>query len=402
MFIKRRLIFLSLLICLALSLSAQNRKELVERRKRLIEEIEQTESRLKKTQENKAATLERYFALQEQIQKRQQLVSTLQAELDYTNESIGRSYAVLEGLNGDIDRLKSEYSLMLRTAYRLKVNNSYLAFLFSAESVNDVFQRWRYLRQYDHFRKRQAELIAETQLMLLRKTEQLEERRAEKVQLLASEERQKSLLNRELTDKDKLLDNLETDEGRLLADLEQQRQAHEQLNKAIEEFIREEMARKRKESRSPDALTAANSAKAEAENELAGRFMGNKGTLPWPVNDGEIIRQFGTQPHPSIQTIQITNNGIDIRTESGAEVFSIFEGQVAGTQFVPGYQYMVIVQHGQYYTVYSNLEEIYVKRGDQLGARHLLGKVGTKKPEVHFEIWREQQSLDPAYWVSNP
>jgi len=184
----------------------------------------------------------------------------------------------------------------------------------------------------------------------------------------------------------------------LVADLDEQRRAHEELNTAIEEVIKAEMARKRKEARQPDALAAAN---AKADASLSSNFTSNKGALPWPVKSGEIIRQFGTQPHPTIKTVKITNNGIDIRTDSESEVFSIFEGLVAGTQFVPGYLNMVIVQHGEYYTVYSNLEEIYVKRGDQLRSGETIGKVGSKKPEVHFEVWREKQRLNPVDWVDN-
>ena len=385
-------------VCLTGSVFGQNRQELVDRRQRLLQEIEQTEGLLKETQENKAATMDRYFALQDQIKKRQQLIITVREEIDYINQSIDRSHLALEGLNDDIGRLKEEYAGMLRSAYRHKHYQSYLLFLFSANSINDAFQRWQYLRQYDSFRERQAQLITETQEMLKSKTSELETRRTEKEGLLTEAEQQRLLLDKELKDKDNLLENLEVSEAKLVADLEGQRRAHEKLNTAIEAVIRDEMARKRKEARRPDAVSAAN---AEAAASLSGNFVRSKGSLPWPVKSGEIIRQFGTQPHPTIKTVKITNNGIDIRTDSESEVFSIFEGQVAGTQFVPGYQNMVIIQHGEYYTVYSNLEEIYVKRGDRLRSGQTIGKVGSKKPEVHFEVWREKQRLNPVDWVNN-
>jgi septal ring factor EnvC (AmiA/AmiB activator) len=389
-----------LLLCLLVIPSiGQNRRELVEKRKRLMQEIEQTEDLLQETQENKALALDRYFALQNQIRRRQQLINTLQAEIDYANESIERSRQVLESLREDVQRLKGEYTTMLRVAYRHRLSKSFLAFLFSAESINDAFRRWQYIRQYDRFRRRQAELILETQAMLTAKTEQLELRRNEKQQLLSSEQHQKSKLNRELANKDKLLKNLKSDEAKLVAELETQRKAHEQLNSAIEEVIREEMARKRKASRTPDALTASNTENAVAAA-LGGNFQGRKGALPWPVDDGEISRHYGTQPHPTIKSIQITNNGIDIRTAPTSTVHAVFAGKVAGTQFIPGYQYMVIMQHGQYYTVYSNLEEIYVKRGDVLNAEQTLGRVNHQKPEVHFEVWHEKERLNPVHWVA--
>ncbi len=369
----------------------------MEKRERLKREIEKTQRQLEETQENKEAALERYFALQNQIQRRQQLINTLQTEINYANESIERSHQVLDALNGDIDRLKTEYATMLRVAYRHRLNKSMLAFLFSANSLNDAFRRWQYIRQYDRFRNRQADLILETQEMLISKTEQLEQRRTEKEGLLSSEQKQKIILNRELADKDKLLENLKSNESQLVADLERQRQARDQLIAAIETIIRKEMERSKAEARQPNALTASNS---EAAAALAGDFIRNKGRLPWPVENGRITRQFGTQPHPVINTIQITNNGIDIETDPRSEVHTVFKGRVAGTQFIPGYQYMVIIQHGEYYTVYSNLEEIYVKRGDQLEARMPLGRVGQQKNEMHFEVWREKQRLNPVHWVN--
>lgn len=376
----------------------QNRRELVEKRKRLMQEIQQTEDLLQETQESKAAALDRYFALQNQIRRRQQLINTLQEEISYANESIDRSREVMESLRQDVSRLKGEYTTMLRVAYRHRLSKSFLAFLFSAENINDAFRRWQYIRQYDRFRRRQAELILETQSMLTAKTEQLESRRNEKQQLLSSEQHQKEQLNRELANKDKVLKNLKSDESKLVAELETQRKAHEQLNSAIEGIIREEMARKRKASRSPDALTASNTDNAVAAAGV--NFQGTKGALPWPVAEGEISRDFGTQPHPTIKSIQITNNGIDIRTAPTSTVHAVYAGKVAGTQFIPGYQYMVIMQHGQYYTVYSNLEEIYVKRGDVLTAEQTLGRVNRQRPEVHFEVWHEKERLNPVHWVA--
>lgn len=394
--------FVLLAMCLSLPLAAQTRKELVDKRKRLIEEIRETETSLKKTQEDKEQTLTRFFALQNQIQKRQLLVTTLRAEIEFTHESIERTREVLASLEDDIVRLKREYAGMLRTAYRQKVNQSFLLFLFSANGLNDAFRRWQYLRQYDRFRRRQADLIAETQHTLEAKTRQLEQRRLEKEQLLLSEQNQKELLGRELQDKDRLLKGLKSDESRLVAELERQRRAHEQLNSAIETIIQDEMARKRKAARTTEALAATGAESPGAAGASNTGFEGRKGSLPWPVNEGEITRYFGTQSHPSIKTVKITNNGIDIRTEVESNVFAVYDGQVAGTQYIPGYQYMIILQHGTYYTVYSNLEEIYVKRGDRVSAQEPIGRLGSRKPEVHFEVWREKERLDPTQWVNKP
>ena len=392
----------SLLLILILTVSStivvgQNRKELEDKRKRLIQEINQTTNLLEETKKNKTATLNRYIALQRQIRKRKQLVRTLQQEIDYADESMERAYEVIEALNLDVDRLKAEYANMIRTAYRHKMSSSSILFIFSANNLNDAFKRWQYIKRYDKYRKKQAQLILETQATLQSKTDQLEQRKKEKEKLLVSAQQQQQLLSVELKDKDEILKTLKDDESRLALELSQQQEAHSKLNDAIENIIRKEMALKRKEARSSDAL-AAN--KETSTVHLTGDFSKNKGGLPWPVTSGFISRGFGTQPHPTLKEIEITNNGIDIQTEGKADVRAVFEGKVAGTQFIPGYQNTVIVQHGNYYTVYSNLEEVFVKRGDMVKTKQAIGRLGNENAEVHFEVWKEKQRLNPVNWVT--
>lgn len=385
-------------------LFAQNRSELETRRKELIEEIQQTNRLLEETKKNKATTLDRYFALQTQIKRRQELIQTLGWEIAYADSSINRATEVIEALNSDVELLKQEYAQMLRTAFRHKMNQSYVFFLFSANSLNDAFKRWRYIRQYDQFRKRQASIIAETQQTLSHRLEVLENRKQEKQSLLDSEQQQKQLLTRELASKNQILTDLKSDEKRLSTELAERQKAHQQLNAAIESIIFEEMARKKRTDRTPEALEERREEAAEEipAEVLSENFQSKKGRLPWPVSNGMITRYFGTQPHPTQKKIQIVNNGIDIRSREQAPVQVVFAGTVAGTQFIPGYQHTVIVQHGEYYTVYSNLEEIYVKRGQQLSTRQTIGRLGKENAEVHFEIWREKTRLNPVKWVSKP
>ena len=399
---KQRIVALALLSLLfTASLAAQNRQDLETKRQQLLMEIRDTETLLKKTKQNKAATLDQYLALQNQIRKRQQLINTLHEEVDYANTSINRANEVVAALSKDVAWLKQEYANIIRTAYRHKINNSFLLFLFSADSFNDAFRRWQYIRQYDRYRKKQAALIIQTQEMLARKARQLEGKLEEKEQLLASQEQQQQLLNRELKDKDRILKELKTSEGRLVAELDEQQKSHDALNLAIEEVIRKEMARKRREARAADVLAAGEGPEEPDDNiPLSNSFKDNQGRLPWPVKNGYITRRFGKQPHPQIRSVQITNNGIDIRTYEQSSVYAIFEGKIAGTQFIPGYKNTVIIQHGKYYTVYSNLEEAFVQRGDMVNTREPIGQLGKDKPEVHFEVWQEKKRLNPVDWVA--
>ncbi len=407
---KILLLTLALLLTTVAGFAQQSRKELEEKRKKLLRDIEQTSSLLQQTKQDKAATLSRYVTLQKQISKRQQLVETLQEEMSFLLNNIERTATVVMALNDDIERLKTEYVKIARHAYRQKLTHSNWLFLLSAKSFNDAFRRWQYLRQYDRYRQRQARLILDTQQTLLDKIKALEDRKLEKERLLSTEQRQSRMLGMEMQAKNQLLEELKGDEARLARDLEGKQAAASKLNKAIEKVIREEMERIRREERSAAAAASAATpgkvVKPTATPEVASissEFQGNRGKLPWPVKNGVITGHFGRQPHPSIPNIEIVNNGIDIQTDEGAPVRAVFEGTVVGTQFIPGFDYMVILQHGSYYTVYSNLEEVSVKKGDKVTIRQALGKVSTDRKtntsEVHFEIWKDKTRLNPQEWV---
>lgn len=397
---------------MAAGFAQQSRKELEEKRKKLLRDIEQTSGLLKQTKEDKAATLSRYVTLQRQIHKREQLVETLQEEMSYLLDNIERTATVVVALSDDTERLKAEYTQIARHAYRQKLMRSDLLFLLSAKSFNDAFRRWQYLRQYERYRQRQAKLIMETQQTLVDKIKSLEDRKADKEKLLTTEQRQSRMLGREMEAKNQLLVELKGDEARLARDLEDKQAAANKLNKAIEKVIRDEMERIRREERAaasaaaspatPGKTPAKPSATPEATS-ISSEFQGNRGQLPWPVKNGVITGRFGRQPHPTIPNIEIVNNGIDIQTDKGAQVRSVFEGTVVGTQFIPGFDYMVILQHGSYYTVYSNLEEVSVKKGDKVAIKQGIGRVSTdaktNTSEVHFEIWKEKTRLNPQEWV---
>jgi septal ring factor EnvC (AmiA/AmiB activator) len=391
-----------MLLCLPGAM-AQSRKELEDKRLKLIQEINQTNQKLQETQKNKAATLDRYIALRSQVKKRQQLVATMQEEIADADTAIIRSESVMEALNDDIRRLRNEYAQMLRTAWRIRLQQSHLAFILSAKSLNQALQRRQYVRQYERYRRRQAKLIEETQLMLSNKISQLEKRKTEQQSLIVSVEEQAELLRGEMLNKDKALQSLKADENRLVKDLERREKERERFSSAIEQIIRNEMAQKRKDARTappPRKITSpakANDERSDPPVPDNSGFGARKGSLSWPVGGGRISRAFGPQPHPTLKGVTVPNNGVDISAPAGSAVSSVHIGKVVGVQFIPGYQNMVIVQHGAYYTVYSNLESLSVSKGDEVASGQAIGKLGSD--DLHFEVWREKQRLNPAGWL---
>lgn len=422
---------LGLLLAVALlapsSAFSQSKKELEEKRKKIIRDIQTTERMIKKTAKTKEATYDRYLALQSQIEQREFLIQTLEEEIVAAEEGIVRNQSVIASLTKDVSKMREEYGRTVRSAFRRKTLSSPLLYILSAQSLNQAFRRWLFLRKYDERRREQAEAIRFTQQMLTKKSNSLEETRIEKENLLVSIQGQKSTLTGELTEKDAMLKDLGKDEARLKADLEKKQAAHEVLNSAIEGVIQENMRKRTEEARSktseskseaPEKKTSETPDKKKPEknkptvpeakpradeDDVSFNFRKSKGKLPWPVENGFVSRGFGKQKHPTLKNIEITNNGVDIRTEEGALVRCVADGRVAGVQFVPGHDYTVILQHGDYYTVYTNLASTSLAKGDEVRAKQNIGQVSTNNitgtSELHFEVWQQKERMNPSAWI---
>jgi septal ring factor EnvC (AmiA/AmiB activator) len=399
-----------------LSAFSQSKKELEEKRKRLIREIETTGNLLKKTTKNKESTYDRYVALQRQIESREKLIQNIENEIVASEKGVERNAAVIASLNRDVRKMQAEYARTIRSAFRRQTLSNPLLYILSADNLNQAFRRWLFLRKYNDFRKKQADAIAETKEMLSKKVFALEDSRREKETLLMSLRGQKTMLTTEMADKNNLLQTLAQDENRLKTDLKKKQTAHEALNQAIERVIQDEVnkrvaeARRTRPSPSPQAKntpstnnSSAPTSAPEVEDNASFAFRNKQGQLPWPVDNGFVSRSFGRQKHPTLKNIEVTNNGIDIRTDEAAAVRVVHEGKVAGVQFIPGHDYTVIVQHGNYYTVYSNLAETSVSKGEQVRARQIIGRVSTNNitgaSELHFELWHQKDRQNPAGWI---
>ncbi|MFK7806235.1 MAG: murein hydrolase activator EnvC [Saprospiraceae bacterium] len=417
-----RLIRALLLLCFLLStfsVYSQNRKELEQKRKQLLVDIQKADQLLQTTTRSKRANLSRLKTLQNQIRKREQLILTLREEITNADSVINRTDKVVNALELDLDNLEKEYGEIARQAYRQKVTGNKLFFIFSADGFNQAFKRWQYLRQYEDFREKQAALMVSTRETLRLKVDQLERQRSSKQELINTTEQQKNLLQKERNDKNEIVQSLQKDEQKLKSELATKRRSHESLNKAIEDVIQKEIMASRRKARTPDALkkkkntTSGSSTRRENESpsrvdrtvtaRLAQQFRNNKGRLGWPVNNGVVTGRFGKQPHPTLKRIQITNNGIDIQTKPGEKVFAVFNGEIAGVQYIPGNHYMVIIKHGTYYTVYSNLETVEVKKGETVSTREVIGHLhidqASNTSEVHFEVWKNKTRMNPVRWI---
>ncbi len=391
----------AMLLCLCFSFlgQAQTTHQLKEKRNQLTRKIKHDESKLKEIRRSRTMQMERYEALRDLIESREELVSTIREELTITDESLEKTDIIIESLHGDISRLKTDYAQLVQLAYKRRLLKSDLLFIFSSASFNDAYKRWRYLKQYDKYRRKQAHLIVSTQKSLERKMTLLELRKAEKSELLNTEKSTLKGLNRDLKKQKKLLSSLKKNEKKLKITIKKQEKDRESLISALEKALNKDYLDKRDSSR--DLSLAAD--KPEAP-EIKIAFNRKKGKLPWPVN-GFITRRFGVMAHPTSPNIKIENHGIDILVSEGSvDVYPVHPGKVVMASFVRNNGYVVLLEHKDgYFTLYSKMKNHYVTEGSWVSTKDIIGHVAkdnrTKRTVFHFEVWKNDKRLDPAKWL---
>lgn len=384
-------------------LFAQSKKELENKKKQLQKEIKQTESLLEETKKSKKLSLNQLVTLNKKISVREQLIQTIQAEIRLAEKQIKENKEVITSLENDLQKLKEEYARMIYYAYKNQDAYSRIMFVFSAQDFSQAYRRLKYMQQYSYYRQKQAEMIKKTQELLNKKITELEEKKRQKQQLLGIEEQEKQVLAKEKVEQEKTLTQLQEQEKELLKKIREKEQEQKQLQLAIQRIIEEEIRKSREKAKSDGTKPAEKGLTLTPEaQKLSNTFEANKGKLPWPVAEGIITGKHGEQPHPVLKGITIKNNGVDISTKKDAPVRAVFEGEVTGLATVPGFGKVVMIRHGEYLSVYSNLRDVLVKKGDKIKTKQNIGVVETDendKTEVHFEIWKGSTLMNPETWL---
>lgn len=414
------LCLLMLLTLLPEAAPQRNRKALEQKRKRLLEAMNTTRSELSKTRLEKQKAIRKQDQISGKIEKQEQQLEEVNQVIVNSSELTTRHYEVVDALSSDLTRLQNDYGETLRRGFRQKLSYNLLSFLFASDSFNELFKKLYYLRQVDRFRQKQLQSVRNTIEDLEIRIVELEQGMAENADARERLEELKSALDQKLSAEQKKFSGLTAREQKLRRELERQQASHEQLSAAIDNIIKSEMeesirkseaAPARKRERTNTGASASLKTKKEesgTENptprktpvvsELSNSFRNNRGKLPWPVRNGVVSSRFGRQQHPTLSKVMIDNHGIDIRTNDGADVQSVFGGRVVAVQFLPETNYLIIVQHGNYYTVYSNLDRVYVKKGDEVSIRKSLGKVVGNT--LHFELWQNREKENPSLWIA--
>lgn len=394
----------------ASTLEAQSRRSLEKKRKSVDRQIRKTNSQLSKTVKTKKTTLSRLTKLQKKISSRAQFIEQIDKDIQEANTRIDRKMGVIETLESNLDKLKINYTKIVRHLYRYQLQNNGLLFILSAGSFNKIYRRWLYLQKLEKHRKTQVKLILATQESLAKYINSLESQKLKKSNLLTNELQQKLLLDEEIEEKSKIVRQLKSKERELKKNLQRKARYKNQLNKKIEKTIRTEIAAAKSSARkyASTQRKGTNPAKGlpKMDNQdISSRFKSNKGRLSLPVYKGRVIGHYGKHVHPVFEQVTTVNNGIDIKGNKNSKVVSIYEGVVVSVFTIPGYNNAVMVKHGEYYTTYSNLSTVYVKRGKVIKRGDKLGLIhrdsGTGSYVLHFELWHGKTKQNPSHWIRN-
>jgi len=373
-----------------LTFSQTNRKDLESQRKALENQIKSTSEVLKKTQKSKTKSLSQLEALNAQMKKRQELLASINLELSRVKEEASIQEKNTRQTAEAIDQLEDRLTNALRTAYiRSQLQPDWI-FLLSSQSIGQALTRWVYLRQYKTFVSQQMRALAEKKQLHQKLLSELEENKKVKTQLYNEEEQHKREILKEKQEQEALLKKIGSEEKRLKKELANSEAKKKKLDAEIARLIKAETAK----------VTSSGLSTAPETKALNDQFAANKGKLPWPVSKGAITGKFGDHPHPYLKGIMVQNNGIDIKAESKAAVKNLFNGTVASVTRIPGYDYMVMVRHGLYFTVYSKILSVSVKKGDKVTTGQVIGHLGSDEPELHLEIWKDKTKLNPESWIA--
>lgn len=403
---KSAFIILIFLLVTQLAFSQKDRAALEQEKKKVEEEIEYTNQLLEQTVQSKQTSLNEVVILNKKISKREQLIGTINSQINLLQKQIDEAQDSIAMMQRDLQNLKDEYAQMIYYSYKNRSFYDRMMFVFAADDFNQAYQRLKYFQYYNEYRRQQALLIQIKQKHLELKKESLQAVVLEKNALLASEERQKLQLTSELDEKNQKVRSLSKKEKELQKTLKEKEAAAKKLQAAIQEIIAEEirLANERAAKTGGVSTKTGLFALTPEEKLLSDNFLSNRGALPWPVEQGIISSTFGEHPHPVLKNVKVKNNGIDVMTNPGAEARAVFSGEVTRVMNVPSNNNVVIIRHGEFLTVYSNLDKVYVKIGDKVTTKQTIGTIFTNKTdsktELHFEVWQSKTLLNPEEWLA--
>ena len=376
----------------ATSSQSQSVKNLKSQREKTLKELEETKKMIQQTNSNEKATVNKLNLLNKDIQTRKRLIHDLNYEIQGLDQEMTRLSMKRDSLQADLEALKESYAELVRQSHYTIADESPLLFILSAEDFQQMLRRVRYMQEFQQFRKEQVARIENTQAEIDMQNQMLSENKSDKEEAVRTHKVQQDNLSRDEKKQKAMLEQLKKKKSTLLAQQKKQQKKADDLNRKIEELIAKEMSKSQGKALSKEQTL------------IAGGFEKNKGRLPMPVEKGFISGHFGVQAHPTLEKVTVNNKGVYIQTSAGTQARAVYEGEVTSC-FVMSGTTAVIIQHGNYRTVYSGLASVSVKKGDKVKAKQAIGTIYSDPEDdnattLFFQIWLNKNILNPEQWLA--
>lgn len=389
---KNIVICLMLLVLSNSPALGQSRADLEDQRRRTIEEIGYVDEMLKSTERERNQGIQALRIIGNKVSLRETVLKGMNEEIELLTGRIILNKTALDMMESDLQTLKDDYSRSVVNSYKMAKANPDVVYILSARDFNQGYKRVRYLQQVTRYRRNESEIIRELMQEIKGAKERLEKDLERISELQKRETQQKELLQAEQRRQQRMVQNLSNKEKQLRKELEDKKRIARRIEAEIARIIEEERLKAAKSQLSP-------------ERKLIGdNFQDNRGRLPWPVERGIITAHFGVHPHPVLKYVTEENKGIEITSKGKVMARSVFKGEVSAISVIAGANITVIIRHGNYLTVYSNLINVRVRKGDKVDTRQEVGEVyidpqGDDNAVLKFMIFEEKTALDPEKWI---
>ena len=416
-----KLILLFLFVPL-LGIGQTKQKDLEQRKKALLEQIKQMSALRQQQSQQRKSTIQQIEEANEKILIRTRLIQINQQQANLLSKEIADNEDQLRNLKKELIYHKDEYAKIIVQSYRSKSAQNRLLFLLSSESFSQAYKRLSYMKQYANYRKEQVGFIQAKTDKIKSLNDTLVAQRNEKNQVLDEQRREQATLQQEKRELEQLAASIREVERSYESQIREKQKQANAIDREIQRLIRLAIieANKREQKNNASGVNATGSGMVtttppSADNtaevtfvltpesrKVADSFEANKGNLIWPVAKGYKAHGFGVYYDPVYPELQHYNNGVTIATEKGAEARCVFEGEVSAIQSIPGSNKVVQVRHGNYITIYYNLIDVYVRKGDKVKAKDPLGKIFTNangKTEMKFFLYKNTTRLNPEFWI---
>ena len=388
-----------LLLCFFLfivtDLRSQSKKLLEKQKIEIQNEIKVIEQKLSNSSKKKGVIISNAEDLNYKIKLQQNLISNINNQLNLILNEIDDNEIQLSNLKNKELSLKEELAKMLLIGYKKKSNLNKLMFIFSSSSFQQAYKRIQYFKQYANFQSKTLSKIKITSSEIENVIIALDSQKTNKQLLMNENENIKKELSIQYSDLNELIAEVNKDQKKYKNEIKEKQKLSREIDKKIEKLIREALANSK---RNEGGFKLSEEAQLISKN-----FNANKGRLPSPVIRGNVVLGFGKQPHPIVKTATIQSNGVRIRTSSDVEARTIFDGEVYSIIVSKNNSRTVLIQHGNFFTVYKNLSQTYVSKGDKLKTKEVIGKIATDplngQTILSFSIFYNGVPQNPRTWI---